>query len=330
MLLTNGTVKNRNIFTLREEVYGIFKFGLSKLPGFMSFTPLVTVVTPSLNSSRFIERTIQSVLDQNYPRIEYIIMDGGSTDKTAEVVSRYASRLRFESSPDAGQAAAVNRGFQLGSGEFFAFLNADDIYRPGAVSAMVEAFNVRPEAGVIYGEADWIDESSNTIGRYPTAAYDFQKFQSECFVCQPATFLRSSVFQSLGGLNSALHFALDYDLWIRAGRSFSFAKIDAVIAGSRMHRDNKTLARRSVAFRENINVVRKHFKYVPIEMIYGFCVSLISREDLFFKEPKPSFFANLLSIPAGVYFNRDHPVECLNALARLAVGKFVPTRAGAK
>jgi glycosyltransferase involved in cell wall biosynthesis len=287
-------------------------------------------VTPSFNTGRFIEQTIRSVLDQDYRHIEYIIMDAESTDDTREIVFRYGNRLRFESRKDSGQAAAVNNGFQAGSGQLFSFLNADDVYRPGAISAMVEAFRRFPTAGVIYGEADWIDERSGIIGRYPTAAYDFDRFQSECFICQPAAFLRSDVFAAVNGLNPELRFALDYDLWIRTGRRFPFIRIDTVIAGSRMHRGNKTLGRRSASFHENLNVVRKHFEYVPIEMIYGFCASLLSREDLFFETPGPSRAANLLSIFAGLYFNRAHPIRFLDAVARLTVRRFLPARADSK
>ena len=290
----------------------------------MSSDPLITIVTPSFNTGKFIDQTIRSVLDQDYRHIEYIIMDGGSTDETGEIVNRYRDRLRFESRPDSGQASAVNSGFRLGSGELFGFLNADDMYRPGAISAIVEAFRRFPEAGVIYGEADWIDERSEIIQRYPTAPYDFKRFQSECFICQPAAFLRSEVFKKVNGLDSRLRFALDYDLWIRTGRRFPFGKIDTVIAASRMHRSNKTLGQRSASIHENINVVRSHFECVPIEMVYGFCASVLSGQDMFFETPEPSRLASLLSVPAGLYFNRAHPIRFLNTVARLAVRKFLP------
>ena len=170
--------------------------------------PLVTIVTPSLNAGRFIEESIQSVLSQDYHPVEYLIIDGGSTDGTCEIASRYGGRLHFESGPDSGQAAALNSGFAMAGGQLFGYLNADDVYRPGTISAIVEASRRYPAAGVIYGEADWIDECSRIIGRYPTAAYDFNRFEEECFICQPAAFLRRDVFEALNGLNAGLHFAL--------------------------------------------------------------------------------------------------------------------------
>jgi glycosyltransferase involved in cell wall biosynthesis len=269
--------------------------------------PLVTIVTPSLNMARFIEQTICSVLDQDYPRIEYIIVDGGSTDGTPEIVSKYRDRLSFRSGPDNGQADAVNKGFRLAHGEIFSFLNADDIYRPGAISAVVDAFRRFPEAAVVYGEADWIDDQGHLIGRYPTAAWDPLRLGEECFICQPAAFLRSHAFSNLGGVNPRLSFALDYDLWIRASSRCSFIKIDTVLAASRMHPSNKTLGQRRHSFREALLVLRSHYGYVPLDMVYGFCDALLSGRDLFLQKTNPSRLASLLSIPVGLYYNRSHP-----------------------
>src|SRR5579871_3122093 len=110
--------------------------------------PLVSIVTPSLNMGRFLEETILSVLEQDYPHVEYLVMDGGSSDGTLETLRRYDGRLRYISAPDSGQADAVNRGFAQTSGPIFAFLNADDTYLPGALSAVVQAFQDHPEAAV--------------------------------------------------------------------------------------------------------------------------------------------------------------------------------------
>src|SRR5688500_6712732 len=115
--------------------------------------PLVSIVTPSFNHARFIEATIESVLSQDYPRIDYLVMDGGSTDGTLDVLRRFEGRLRWVSGPDGGQAAAINDGFRCTSGEILAWLNSDDLYEPGAVSAAVRAFEERPHAGLVYGDA---------------------------------------------------------------------------------------------------------------------------------------------------------------------------------
>src|SRR5579859_3606703 len=123
------------------------------MPATLEREPLVTIVTPCLNSARFLEQTIHSVLEQDYPRIEYIVMDGGSTDATLDILRKYESKLRWESQPDSGAADAVNRGFALGAGEILGFLNADDVYHAGAVSAAVRHLRENPEAAAVYGDA---------------------------------------------------------------------------------------------------------------------------------------------------------------------------------
>src|ERR1035437_4109096 len=124
-------------------------------------SPLVTIVTPSYNQGHFIRATIESVLSQDYPHVEYIIMDGGSTDQTASVVKDYASRLTFISEKDRGQSHAINKGFQMARGSFLAWLNSDDLYLPGSVRTAAEAFGRNPLAGAIYGEGNLIDHSGS-------------------------------------------------------------------------------------------------------------------------------------------------------------------------
>lgn len=265
--------------------------------------PKVSIVTPSLNSGRFLNETIQSVLNQDYARIEYIIADGGSTDSTLEIIDRYRGQLRLVSREDTGQANAVNQAFRDTTGDIFTFLNADDVLLPGAVSAVVNAFTANPEVGVVYGNADWIDESGQNIAPYPVEDYSFERFQHTCFICQPAAFIRRDVFRKTGGLDESLDFALDYDLWIRIGRRNTFERIPQKIACSRMHKTNKTLGRRPESFKEAIEVVLRHFGHAPRAMVYGYCHALISRTDLFFEPSRWSFLAALLSVPVSAAFN---------------------------
>jgi glycosyltransferase involved in cell wall biosynthesis len=181
----------------------------------------------------FLEETIRSVLDQDYPRIEYLVMDGGSTDHTLDILERYRHRLRFVSPPDAGQATAINYGFDLTGGEIFAFLNADDTYLQGAVAAAVQGFSRHPQAGVIYGGAWHVAGDGSRLAAYPVEPFDAGRLARRCFVCQPAAFLRREVFATAGRLDPSLRFALDYDLWIRIARRCPMRKIDA----SSLHRD---------------------------------------------------------------------------------------------
>src|ERR1700736_4205929 len=125
----------------------------------MDQRPLVSIVTPCLNAVRFIARTVESVLEQDYPNVEYIVMDGGSTDGTLAILERYRDRLHCVSGRDGGVADAVNRGFLSSRGSIFAWLSADDTYLPGAISAVVRRFVSSPDLDVVYGEGLWIDEN---------------------------------------------------------------------------------------------------------------------------------------------------------------------------
>ena len=243
-------------------------------------TPIVSIVTPSYNMAPFLRQAVESVLDQDYPSIEYIVMDGGSTDGSVEILKEYSGRLRFVSAPDQGQADAVNRGFLMAQGltakdSIFAFLNADDYYYPGAVRAVVDAFRGDTVAGAVYGEADHVSGDGVVLGRYPTHAYDPRGFESQCYICQPACFLRGEVFREAGMLNPALHFGVDYDLWIRIAKRHPMRKIDTYLACSRLHPGAKTVARTKHVYREIFQVLKTHYGYVPMQWIYGYAALLL-------------------------------------------------------
>ena len=134
----------------------------------LSIGPLVTVVTPSFNQGRFIRETIESVLSQDYPNLEYMVIDGGSTDDTLSILKSYQDRFAWVSEPDRGQAHAINKGWRCAKGEILAWLNSDDIYQPGAIRTAVEYFIHNQQVGMVYGEAYHVDESGQPIDRYPT------------------------------------------------------------------------------------------------------------------------------------------------------------------
>ncbi len=270
---------------------------------------LVSIVTPCYNMARYVEETVHSVLSQDYPYIEHIVMDGGSTDGSLEILDKYKDRITIYSGPDDGTADAVNEGIQRSKGSIVAFLNADDIYLPGAVSAAVRGLERYPEAAVVYGEALWVDGAGKMIGRYPTLPFDKRKLAEECFICQPASFIRRSDFEKVGGLDPALHFAFDYDLWIRMARRRPLRKIDEVLAASRMHHENKTLGSRTGVFREAMRLLKKHYDYVPFQWVHGYCSYFLDRRDQFFEPLRPSFLKYLVSLPVGLWVNRRHPVR---------------------
>jgi len=270
----------------------------------MEHLPLVSVITPSFQGARFIECTIQSVLDQDYPRVEYLVMDGGSTDGTLAILQRYRDRLSWFSGPDGGAAAAINSGFARTSGSIVAWLNADDAYEPGAISAAVAGLALAPGAAAVYGEGVWIDEGDQPLERYPTAMpFEAVGLARECFLCQPTVFMRREALQTAGGLDASLHYAFDYDLWIRLSRVGPFSAIPVRLARSRMHRENKTLGARKQVFQENIRVLRRHYGYVPVNWVYGYLSFLRDGRDQFFEPLRHSAWVYLASLPVGACYN---------------------------
>ena len=276
----------------------------------MEEPPLVSIVTPCLNARRFIERTIESVLTQDYPRIEYIVMDGGSTDGTLEILERHRERLDYFSAPDKGPTDAVNRGFARSTGPIFAWINADDEYLPGAITAAVHYLTAHPEADVVYGEGIWSDENGNEIGRYPTVSpYRAEMFEQECGICQPAVFMRREAFAEAGQLDPRRNSCFDYDLWIRMARKHHFLAVPEVMAASRMHRENDTLANRKRVFQHNISLLREAYGYVPVNWVYGYLSFLRDGREQYFEPLRHSPAVYLASLAVGSVYNYRHPVR---------------------
>jgi glycosyltransferase involved in cell wall biosynthesis len=268
--------------------------------------PLVSIVTPTYNMAGFLEEAIQSVLGQDYPHIEYIVMDGGSTDGTLEILRKYDGRLRYHSQPDRGQTDAINKGFALSSGRVFAFLCADDTYLPNAVSTAVRHMLANRGHAGIYGEGYLTDEQGVIVCRYPTKVFDPELLKTECFICQPAAFLWRDAFVEAGMMNAGLHCGLDYDLWIRIARRRTLLKVDDYLATSRMHSGSKTLRERRAVFKAGIDVLKFHYGYAPYAYIYGYCSSLLDKRDGFFEPVPPSLVKYALSLAYGSLQNHRH------------------------
>ncbi len=266
--------------------------------------PLVSIVTPSFNMGGFIEETIQSVLSQDYPHIEYIVVDGGSTDGTLDILRRSASRLRYVSEPDRGQTDAINKGFRLSRGSIFGFLCADDTYLPGAVSTAVRHLLANPGLAGIYGEGYLVAENGANLGRYPTRDFDPDLLKTECFICQPAAFLRREAFVDAGMMDVDLHCGLDYDLWIRlAKRRHTLLKVDQYLATSRMHRGAKTLRQRAAVFKASVDLLKHYYGYAPFAHVYGYCSALVDPRDGFFDPVPPSLLKYAFALLYGSFRN---------------------------
>lgn len=269
--------------------------------------PLVSIVTPCFNMAEYLPETIESVLSQDYPNIEYIVMDGGSTDGTVEVLERYKDRIRYVSAPDRGASDAINRGFKMSQGSVFAWLNADDTYLPGAVTAAVRHLLSEPDAAAVYGQGYWVDGEGRVLRPYPTRGYSLEAFGNDCYICQPACFFRAAAFEEEGGLDRDLQIVFDYDLWIRIGKRHRLSFLPEYLATSRMHSANKTLADRTPVFAENCSLLKRHFGYIPFRWLYGRACFLLDKRDQFYEPLQPSILAYCLSLPLGVWHNARSP-----------------------
>lgn len=265
--------------------------------------PLVSVVTPVYNMAAYVREAVESVLCQDYSRLEFIVMDGGSTDGTLDILDQYKGRLRYYSSPDGGAADAINRGFALANGSVLAWLNADDTYLPGAVGAAVQRLVAQPDALAVSGQGYWVSRSSRQLAPYPSEQPDLARLQVDCCICQPACFFRREAYLEVGGLDSTLTSAFDYDLWIRMLKVGRFEYLPRFLANSRMHEANKTLQFREQVFRESFLVLRRHYGYIPFKWIYSYMLWLRDKRDQFYEPLRPSLAAYVLSLFAGCRHN---------------------------
>jgi glycosyltransferase involved in cell wall biosynthesis len=221
--------------------------------------PLVSIVTPSFNQAAYLEATLLSVLEQDYPRIEYIVIDGASNDGSVEILQRYAVDLAYWiSEPDAGQTDAINKGFKRASGEVFAWLNSDDLLRPGAVAEAVAFFSDHPEVGMVYGDADYIDERGEKIGWFNAAPTDYTRLRrGYVHIPQQASFFRGRLWRMVGPLDPSFFFAMDYDLWVRIAAVTPIRYHPRTWAAFRLHSDAKSLAAAERCWPEMIRVHRR-------------------------------------------------------------------------
>lgn len=210
---------------------------MSPLPN----APLVSIVTPSYNQARYLEAAIESVLSQDYPNLEYVVIDGGSTDGTLEILESYGSRLdRWVSEADEGQAEAINKGFRMSSGDILAWLNSDDLYLPGAVASAVRAFEREPQAGLVYGDGIMVDEELRLLDyhRYPQVdGLDLLRFE---VILQPAVFMRAGALYQAGLLDPQYELVLDHDLWLRIAARAPLVHVPEYWALERTHPAAKT------------------------------------------------------------------------------------------
>ena len=183
------------------------------------------------------------MLSQDYPHFEYLIVDGGSSDGSLEIIQRYSDRLAWwVSEPDRGQTEAINKGFDHANGEILAWLNSDDTYLPGAVAQAVEYLVSHPDAGMVYGDANLVDEHGEVIGKFPARQTDYRRLRAGfVHIPQQSSFFRTSLWKQVGPLDPSFYFAMDYDLWTRLARLAPLDYAPKLWANFRLHGEGKSV-----------------------------------------------------------------------------------------
>ena len=213
--------------------------------------PLVSIVTPSYNQARFLEATLRSVLAQDYPSIEYLVVDGASSDGSVEIIRRYADRLTWwVSEKDSGQSEAINKGLRRSQGEIVGWLNSDDVYLPGAVSAAVAAFRSNPSAGLVYGDALAIDADGKSFNVMRARQYTLTDLMAFNIICQPAAFMRRSVLEQVNYLDPGYQLLMDNLLWMNMAQKAPIIYVPQTWAAARYHDQAKNRTRGAAYGRE--------------------------------------------------------------------------------
>lgn len=227
-------------------------------------TPLVSLVTPSLNQGRFIRATIESVLRSGYDNLEYIVMDGGSTDGTASIAAEYASRLTFVQEADRGQAHAINKGFARSKGDILAWINSDDTIEPGAIAHAVRALADTPDAALVYGNGYLINETGSERRRFPASEpFNLWKLLYVTdYVLQQTCYFRRSALEAVDWLDESLHYALDWDLLMRLGRRQRFAFTPEYLGSLREYPEAKSFRGGKERLRELTDVMKRNGRFM--------------------------------------------------------------------
>lgn len=209
--------------------------------------PKVSIITPSFNQAKFIEGTIKSVFSQNYPNLEYIVMDGGSTDGTLEILKQYGSKIIWRSEKDRGQGEAINKGLHLATGQILAYINSDDLYEKEAFSKVADFFQKNPKTKWVYGKCKIIDENDREIRPWVTAyknfflrRYNYQALLVLDYISQPAVFWKREIMDEFGLFDGREYYELDYEYWLRIGRKYRPGFINDYLASFRIHTQGKT------------------------------------------------------------------------------------------
>jgi GT2 family glycosyltransferase len=217
---------------------------------------LVSIITPSYNQASYLEQTIQSVLEQDYARIEYLVIDGASTDSSVEIIRKYADRFAYwVAEKDNGQAEAINKGLRRAKGEILGWLNSDDYYLPNTISAVVKVFEENPEAVMVYGDMLAVNAHGQTLNILRYKQYSLEDLLCFQIIGQPSVFFRRSALEKAGMLDTTFHFLLDHHLWIRLAQQGRILHVPQIWSAARYHAAAKNRARAAEFGREAFRVL---------------------------------------------------------------------------
>jgi glycosyltransferase involved in cell wall biosynthesis len=243
--------------------------------------PKISIITPCYNSEEFIEQTIKSILNQNYPNLEYIVMDGGSTDSTVEILKKYPQIIWF-SEKDKGQSDAINKGLKKATGEILAFLNADDTYEPRSLKAVAEFFSNQPKKLWVTGKCKIIDTKGQEIQKgiavyknFWLKHYSYNKLLVINFISQPATFWRKEIIQKFGFFDENLHLTMDYDFWLRIGERHHLGFINQNLADFRIQPQAKGATQFKKQFHEEYETAKRYTKNNTLIFLHWCHIQLI-------------------------------------------------------
>jgi glycosyltransferase involved in cell wall biosynthesis len=290
--------------------------------------PGITVVIPSFNHGRFIDEAIRSLLDQNHPDLEIIVVDGGSTDDTVDRLGRYGSRILWSSERDRGQADALAKGFARATKPWLTWLNSDDIQCNGALAVVVETIGRRLDADVVFGRGHYIDEKSAFLSDYPTITLDREKDSAKAlfesgYVAQPSVYFRRDLYRKVGGVDTSLEYVMDYELWVRfALAGATFVAIQRDISGNRWHQDAKTVAGLSELHAEAIKIQIRHYGKVSSYFVQAISDDILAKRHCRCVNASNVLFWRWIYFKAvWIRLNARSPIYCIRGLFHATIAK---------